>query len=539
MIPVLTRAQMRAFDAHAITECKVPSLLLMENAGRGATDVIVREALQGRTRGARAVVVCGTGNNGGDGFVVARHLTTRGVNVVTWVIGALDKLTPDAKANHEALLGVGGSVVASAGLNLEALQNAVSSADVVVDALFGTGLDRPVGSPYGNVVAVINRAVAKKVALDVPTGLNADTGSPQGATVIADMTVTFGHLKFGLLTSRGASFAGRVFVADIGVPGTLVDVVGQAAQLIERSDVAAWFSPRSLDAHKYSVGHVAVLGGSPGKVGASLMVAHAALRAGAGAATIATWPSSAPAIEARVVEVMSARLAPDKLGPSIDAALAGKRAVVVGPGFGLGEESRAAVAHVLATFSGPVVVDADALTVFSKKPEAFADAKGSPVLTPHAGELARLLDTSSEAIESDRLSAACTAAERAQAVVVLKGPSTLIAAPDRRVCVNSTGNPALATAGSGDVLAGIIGALSCSMGTFEAACAGVYVHGLAADAWMQTRADRGLLASEIADQVPGIIGALAREGGAGASADAGIVIQALGPSSRPPPADVP
>jgi NAD(P)H-hydrate epimerase len=462
----------------------------------------------------------------------------RGANVTTWLIGAEDKLTEDARTNSRALRGVGGTVIASPGAQLDALQSSVSGADVVVDALFGTGLDRPVGSPYGNVVAIINRAAARKVALDVPSGLNADTGTPQGATVIADMTVTFGHLKFGLLTSRGASFAGRVFVADLGVPGALVDMVGQAAQLLERSDVAAWFSPRALDAHKYSVGHVAVLGGSPGKVGASLMVANAALRAGAGAATIATWVSSAPAVEARVVEIMSARLSTDRLGASIDEAIAGKRAVVVGPGFGLGDETRAAVAHVLATFAGPVVVDADALTVFAKKPEAFADAKGSPVLTPHVGELARLLDTNGEAIESDRLSAACTAAERAQAVVVLKGPSTLIAAPDRRVCVNSTGNPALATAGSGDVLAGIIAALACSMGTFEAACAGVYLHGLAADAWIQTRADRGLLASEIADRVPALVGELAKEGEGPRAPEADLAMQPVGPSSRrPPPPD--
>jgi NAD(P)H-hydrate epimerase len=524
---------MRAFDAHAIQQCGVPSIVLMENAGRGATDVIVREALRGDPR-AYAVVICGTGNNGGDGFVVARHLLTRGVAVDTWLIGAVDKLTVDARKNYDALLGVGGRVTASAGVQLDQLQAAVARADVVVDGLFGTGLDRPLGSPYGNVVALINGASAKKVALDVPSGLNADTGTPLGATVIADMTVTFGHLKFGLLTSRGASFAGRVFVADIGVPGNLVDVVGQAAQLLERRDVAAWISPRALDAHKYSVGHVAVLGGSPGKVGAALMVAHAVLRAGAGAATIATWAASAPAIEARVVEVMTARLAPDNLGPSIDAALAGKRAVVIGPGFGLGDEARAAVAHVLASFQGPVVIDADALTVNAKKPEAFADAKGSPVLTPHVGELARLLETTAEAIESDRLAAARTAAERAQAVVVLKGPSTLIAAPDRRICVNSTGNPALATAGAGDVLAGIIGALSCSMGTFEAACAGVYVHGLAADLWTQGGADRGLLASEIADQVPRILGTLAKEAGA-EEEDVAFEAQAPASPSRPPP----
>lgn len=504
MIPVLSRVQMRGFDKHAIDVCKVPSLVLMENAGRGAADVIEREVLGGRVDGKRVVVVCGAGNNGGDGFVVGRHLLARGARVEAWLAGEPTKMTADCRANYDAFVGLGGRVDAVAPAALDPLRVALAASDVVVDALFGTGLDWPIGELFAGVVGFINDARVRKVALDVPSGMNADTGVAMGTAVRADFTVTFAHLKLGHVTGQGAHLSGVVRVVDIGVPSSIR--AEHAAALTEARDVRAIVSPRPVDSHKYRAGHVAVIAGSPGKIGAALMSAHGALRGGAGAATIVTWPDAATAIESRVVEVMTARIgAGGVLTEELDAALTNKRAVVIGPGFGMGARAREAARHVLGTYKGPIVVDADALSMNAKALEEFAVASGRAILTPHAGELGRLLGITSEEVESDRFGAARAAAARAASVVVLKGPYSVIASPDGRLVVNPTGNPALATAGSGDVLAGLLGALACSLPPFEAAWCAAYLHGAAGDAWKAKNGDRGLLASTIADEVPGVL----------------------------------
>jgi NAD(P)H-hydrate epimerase len=329
-----------------------------------------------------------------------------------------------------------------------------------------------------------------------------------GSAVLADHTVTFAHHKLGLLTPSGAQQVGKLHLADIGVPTSIASEL--SAQLLDRGDIVSWLEPRAVGAYKNTAGHVAVLAGSPGKIGAGLMVARACLRGGAGLVTIATWPESASAMESRVLEAMTARLDPNDLPASLDHALAGKRVVVVGPGFGLDERARKVVTRVLANHPGPVVVDADALTLFAKNPSGFAVAKKA-VLTPHPGELARILGTSTQAVEADRFAAARTAAEKTRAVVLLKGVHTLIATPDGRIAINPTGNAALATAGAGDVLSGILGALAGILEPFEAACTAAYVHGMAADIWRAEGADRGLLASEIADLLPRVFAPLVAE----------------------------
>ena len=506
MIPVLSRTQMRAFDAHAIESCRVPGIILMENAGRGAADVVVHEALGGTAEGKRVVVVCGTGNNGGDGFVVARHLFARGAIVDVCLAGNPAKMTDDCRTNHDAFTGLGGHVrEIDLGAPIDTSELEVDAADIVIDALFGTGLDRAIGEPLATIVRAMNEGRANVVALDVPSGLNADTGEAMGATVQAELTVTFAQLKLGHVTPNGVRHSGSVRVVDIGVPAALRSE--HAAGLVEGSDVRRLLAPRAIDSHKYRAGHVAILAGSAGKIGAALLCASGAMRAGAGAATITTWPDAAAALDMRVLEIMTARIETGS-GEELDALLVNKRALVMGPGFGTDERARAVVRHVLASYTGPIVADADALTVHARALEDFASAGGRAILTPHAGELARLLGTTSEGIEADRFGAVCSAAARANAVVLLKGPFTAIAAPDGRVVVNSTGNPALATAGSGDVLAGIIGALACTLPPFAAAWCGAYLHGAAGDAWAEAHADRGLLAGEIADHVPRVIDGL-------------------------------
>jgi hydroxyethylthiazole kinase-like uncharacterized protein yjeF len=506
MTPVLSRAEMRAFDARAIDHCKVPSVILMENAGRRATDVLAGEFLGGGATRERVVVVCGTGNNGGDGLVVARHLRVRGADAIVFLAGDAQRVSPDTRVNLDAWLGVGGEVRALApGAALTGLADVAGKAEVVVDALFGTGLDRAVDGWFAEVVRALNASHAPCFALDLPSGLDADTGSALGVAIEASMTVTFGHYKLGLLTPNGAKLAGRVKVVDIGVPSSLVFDVGHSAQMIEASDVARWAEPRTPGTHKTAAGHVVVIAGSPGKVGAPQLVARGAMRGGAGLATIATWPDVATSIESHVLEVMTARIDPSHVTESLDAILLGKHAVVVGPGFGFSSEARMVAEHLL-SWHGPIVIDADALMMFAGRPSALTLAQ-SAILTPHPGELARLLGRTSADIEGDRYRVAREAATITRAVVVLKGAHTIVASPDSRVAVTPVACPAMATAGSGDVLAGVVAAMACSLPPFEAACAGVMLHALAGEAWSKAHdgADRGLLASELADTIPQVL----------------------------------
>jgi hydroxyethylthiazole kinase-like uncharacterized protein yjeF len=510
--PVLSRQQMRAFDKHAIEACAVPSLVLMENAGRGATDVLVRELLGGDATDARVIVVCGTGNNGGDGLVIARHLLVRGAHPTVFLCAATGTASPDARANLQAWRGLGGEVHdLSAGASLDALKKAVADADLVVDALFGTGLDRAIEGFLVDVIGAMNAASAPRFAVDLPSGLDADTGGTFGVAVEARATATFAHHKLGLLTPRGAALSGRVHVVDIGVPGNLVAHTGGSAQRMETGDLAQWIALRPPGAYKNAAGHVLVIAGSPGKIGAPQLAARGAMRSGAGLATIATWPDVATAIEGHALEVMITRLEPEKAGQGVDPILHGKQAVVIGPGFGLGDDARRIVEHVLASWAGPLVVDADALTLFAGRLHIFKACKKA-ILTPHPGELARLLGRTSTEVEADRFGAAKEGATASGAVVVLKGAHTIVASPDSRMAVTDVACPALATAGAGDVLGGIIGAQACALPPFEAACAGVLLHALAGEAWSSARGqvDRGALASEIADTVPQVLASIVR-----------------------------
>jgi NAD(P)H-hydrate epimerase len=508
VIPVLSRAQMRAYDKHAIEACNVPGVVLMENAGRGATDVLAELR---PLAGAKVVVVCGAGNNGGDGFVVARHLLARSAQVSVVLAGVSEQVTGDARINHDAYIDLGGPFVElGPGADLAPLREALAAADIAVDALFGTGIDRPITGYLEEVIRVVNESPAHRVALDIPSGLDADSGAPHGACVHAHDTITFGHLKIGLLTPEGARLAGRVHVVDLGVPPVVLSHVGHVAAVIERGTVGGWIEPREANLYKHAAGNVLVLAGSPGKVGAALLVARGALRGGAGLVTIGSWPAVVPVLESRVTEIMTARLDPDRLAASLDEALAHKRAVAIGPGFGLDETTRRAVEHVALGWDGVKIVDADAITAFAGRPEALAGARGTVILTPHSGEIGRLVGKRADEVERDRFGVVRDVVARTGAFVVLKGARTIVATPGGKVFINTTGNPALATAGSGDVLAGIMAALACSMEPEHAACAAVHAHGLAAERWRaRTGADRGLLAREIADEIPCILAALA------------------------------
>lgn len=508
MIPLLSRDQIRAFDRHAIDVCRVPSIVLMENAGRGAAEIVERRL---GAEDQRVCVVCGPGNNGGDGFVVARRLLTRGRNVAVLLAVNPDRLTGDARANYDAWMGLGGATIGVSAPSIDRLNAELGTASVIVDALLGTGLDRQVTGWFASVIECMNRAEGIRIALDIPSGLDANTGCPLGVAVRAAETVTFAEHKLGLWSSTGADYAGRIVRVDIGVPSELVERVGSSARILESADVASWIAPRAVSAHKGAAGRVTIVAGSPGKTGAALLSARGALRGGAGLATICTFPAVADALDARVLEEMTSRIDPQNVEGSLDEALRSADAVVVGPGLGLGDDARRVVDHVVLRSSPLKVVDADALTLLSGRLPDLRSAAGPLILTPHPGEMARLIGSTTAEVEGDRFAAVARAVSLSGAVVLLKGARTLVGAPGVQTVVNPSGTPALATAGSGDVLAGIIAALGCGISLpFHAACAGAYVHGAAGERWTTGHGqDRGLLAHEIADGVPAVLAGLA------------------------------
>lgn len=502
MIPILSSAQARAFDRFLSERCAVPGLLLMENAGRNAA-LAVHERLDGL---ARVVCVCGTGNNGGDGFVLARQLLRLGHEVRVLLLGRAEQVAGDARVNLEAWRGLGGALLeidTDTGVK-EQLDALWGSVDVIVDALFGTGLSRELSGRFRAAVESLNDSGCRVFALDVPSGMHADTGATMGIAVRAQRTITFGHPKPGLLTTLGAELCGELVVADLGVPSERGPAREARAQWLEAQDAARWLEPREASAHKGRSGRVLVIAGSPGKTGAALLASTAALRAGAGLVTIATFPEAQRSLDQRVVEVMTEALDPERPVASLEPLLEGVGAVVIGPGLGLTAGARAVIEHVVGKWSGPKLVDADAISAFAGRGRELASAAGQCVLTPHPGELGRLLGVTAAIVEADRFGALERAVELTGQAVLLKGPHTLIAEPGMPPWVVSEGHPALATGGSGDTLAGIVGALLVHLPRVHAAALGAVLHGHAARLWVAAHgdADRGLLAREIADFLP-------------------------------------
>ncbi len=523
MIPVLSSAQARAFDRFLADSCAVPSLLLMENAGRGAAHVVhERLARQGRSpRGlARVLCLCGVGNNGGDGFVVARHLLGLGHPVTVALLGRAAQVSGDALVNLRAWRGLGGelSELDGEGPLRARLDQLAADSDAIVDALLGTGLSREVAGRFRDAVESINAAARPVFALDVPSGMDADTGVALGVCVRAQVTITFGHPKTGLLSSSGADLAGELVLQDLGVPRERGPALEPRARWLELGDVRGWLKPRLPSAHKGRAGRVLVIAGSAGKTGAALLCAQAALRAGAGLVTICTSAEAARSLDQRVVEVMTEALDGEKPLATLERALEGMMAVVIGPGLGVSTATRALVDHVVFKWRGPKLLDADAINLFAGRAQELRLAAGQCLLTPHPAELARLLGSSASEVESDRFGSLERALALTGQAVLLKGPHTLVAEPGSAPWVVSEGHPALATGGAGDVLSGICGALLAGLSAAQptspaprlrAALLGAVVHGHAARRWVEAQGtDRGLLAREITEHVPAALGAL-------------------------------
>lgn len=510
--PLVGAASMRALDRHSIDVLGVPGDLLMESAGRAVVEVVLAE----RAGAAGPVlVVCGAGNNGGDGFVVARHLHLLGVPVRVLLIGERRKLRGDAAANATRLDKLGVAIANRTPRSADAA--------VLVDALFGTGLDRAVTGAAAAAIRRINaaRPSSRIVSVDLPSGLDADTGQVHGVAVHADVTVTIGIPKLGLAQEPGRSLAGRVVVARIGIaeaaPGVSID-----AELWTRFGAARALPARPAAAHKGSFGHVLVVAGSRGKTGAAALAADGAARIGAGLVTIACPAALNEILEVKCTEMMTAPLPDGAEGSFASAALAPllvlareRDAVALGPGVGREADVQKLVREFAVRCPRPLVIDADGLFPFAKAALGALKARhAATILSPHPGEAARLLGVTAAEINRDRVGAARRLAAEAGCVVILKGAATVIAGPDGRIALNPTGGPALGSGGTGDVLTGIVvGLVAQGVPAFEAATLGAWLHGFAGDRVTARRGRSGILASEVAAELPEACEALRRQGG--------------------------
>jgi NAD(P)H-hydrate epimerase len=493
MLELLTAAEMGEADRLAI-EGGVPALTLMENAGRAVAEEVFRRFPDARA----AAVLCGPGNNGGDGFVAARHLHDRGYAVRLGFDGDQARLPKNAAAMASLW------ARAVEPLSTELLRNT----DVVVDALFGAGLARPIEGATAKLIEAVNESGLPVVAVDVPSGIDGTTGAVLGAAIRAVATVTFFRLKPGHLLLPGREQCGETRVADIGIPASVLQAIMPRTFANEPQLWLSAFPWPRADAHKYARGHAVVVSGPTFSTGAARLGAIGALRIGAGLVTVAS-PRDAVEVNAAQLTAVMVREA-DNAG-ALAALLKDERknAVLIGPGAGVGEGTKSMVFAALAS-KAAVVLDADAITSFSGEAEtlfASIKARGSPVvLTPHEGEFARLFGAMGEGSKLDR---ARLAASRSGAIVLLKGPDSVIAAPDGRASINATTSPWLATAGTGDVLAGmVLGLLAQGMEAFAATCAAVWMHGRAAQLF-----GPGLIAEDLPEMLPGVLRELAVMGG--------------------------
>ncbi len=502
---VVTSAEMAELDRRAEEEFGLPRALLMENAGRRVADVVHTYVAPA---GRRCVVLAGKGSNGGDGLVAARHLVARGWRAEVLLLAREDEVRGEPRRNLSLAREASVEVTPITSMAVAAARRHLGGADVIVDALFGTGFT---GAPVGlaaQMIEATNAAAAAVVAVDLPSGVDADTGAVRGAAVRASTTVTMGLPKIGLLLYPGAAHAGRVYVADIGYPPALLERFRAGAVAVTPQMARAALPPRPADGHKGTFGRVLVCAGSVGFTGAPSLCALGALRAGAGLVSLGVGETIYPIVAAHEVEAMPHPL-PDADGALSEGAwgrlaelAAEADAVAVGPGLGTGTGVATLVQRLLAG-RVPLVLDADALNVLAGKEEPLARSRAQKILTPHPGEMGRLLGRSTEEVQRDRLGVAREAAARFGAIVVLKGARTVVATPDGSAFIVPAGNPGMATGGMGDVLTGVIAAyLAQKAQPAVAAWLGAYLHGVAGDLVAERLGPAGLLAREVADAIP-------------------------------------
>jgi ADP-dependent NAD(P)H-hydrate dehydratase / NAD(P)H-hydrate epimerase len=513
---ILTASEMKELDRLSTERHNIPSLTLMENAGKSVAEFLQRRFPDIARR--RIVVLCGKGNNGGDGFVVARHLVEAGAKPIVFLFAAPDTLRGDVAANFKRWQkrSRGLQIVRSPG-EWPSLKPPLASADIIIDALLGTGVRGPVEGLLLNVIEDVNRKRPDTlvVSVDVPSGLPPNTGEFQGVAIVANYTITFTAPKVGMLGNRAGNFTGQLIVRDIGSPPELIEEVGRGnLRWSESGEFKQFAAPRDASANKGDFGHALVVAGSMGKTGAAVLGSWAALRAGAGLVTVATPEPALAVIAAHTPEVMTEPLPATEIGSislrSLDngrfaTILKGKRSLAIGPGLSTNNETQQFVHKVVANRSLPIILDADGLNAFAGRAAELKNPEGLLALTPHPGEMARLLGSTADDVQSRRLEIAMKAAADWNAFVILKGHQTIIASPAGDANINSTGNPGMGTAGTGDVLTGILAGLTAQFGATDWArvlAFGVFLHGLAGDIAYADFDEAPLMASDLIRAIP-------------------------------------
>jgi NAD(P)H-hydrate epimerase len=466
----------------------------------------------------RVAVLAGGGNNGGDGFVIARHLWQQRVEVSVCCLKKSESYRGDAQINLEIIQKLGLPVEESTeSKTIAALRAKLADADLVVDAMLGTGLDAPVRGFYREVIELVNQEGKPVLSVDLPSGLNASSGIPLGACIKADVTATFGLPKVGQLVTPGCDFVGNLEVVDIGLPRSVAMKPDPPRIWLEPTDLAHLVRPRSSTSHKGSFGHVLAVGGSVGKTGAGAMAGLGAARAGAGLVTLAVPSSLHELLEVKLTEIMTEPL-PETAEQTVAAAslprlqtlLEGKQALALGPGLSTRQETVQVVLELVENTVCPIVLDADGVNVLVDNLDVLTRAQAPVILTPHPGEMGRLLGCSAGAVQNERLAIVESFSKEYGVTLVLKGARSLISSADGRLAINSSGNPGLASGGTGDVLTGLIaGFLAQGLSPFDAACLGVFCHGKAADRLAMRWGDRGMLATDLLPEIPAVLKSLA------------------------------
>ena len=512
---LVTAGEMQKIDRMTIEPFGIPGRILMENAGRGATHILFNKYVGLKNR--KVGVIAGRGNNGGDGFVIARYLAQKGTRVTVYLLSKSSLIKGDSAANLKLLASLSIPVIEIPDRKaFSKHRSSIVHQEILVDAILGTGLKSDVKGYFREVIEFLNSLNKPVFAVDIPSGLNSDTGQVCGVCIRANTTATFAFAKIGQILFPGANYTGDLEIVEIGIPSHIAEEAGSRQYLLTPDMIRDYLKPRPFDAHKGNAGHLLLIAGSPGKTGAAVMAAMSAMRTGAGLVTLGIPRSLNPVLESQCLEVMTCPLSETIDGmlnessfQAIIDLLPSKKCFAIGPGIGTSVETKNLVHRVIQEIKVPIVIDADGLNILAGHTQILRNLKAPVILTPHPGEMARLIKSTVDVVQKDRINCARDFAEKFNVHLVLKGARTIIAHPDGKVFVNQTGNPGMASGGMGDVLTGIIaGLITQGYSPESAAHAGVYLHGAAADEMAETIGPIGFLASDVMNAIPGQIRSL-------------------------------
>jgi len=506
---LVTASEMQKMDKETIEIFGLPGIVLMENAGRCAVEYFLSHFSNIHDK--RIGIIAGSGNNGGDGFVMARYLISAGMDVILFLMTKSENLSGDARFNYERLMKMTICVIEIPDEeSLNPQYDILCSRNMWIDALLGTGLRSKVRGRYRRIIKFLNVSGHPIFSIDIPSGLHADTGNVCGISVKANATITFGHQKIGQAMPKGEAHCGHLAIADIGIPKQITESIAPKHYLLTPKTLNLSFHQRHSSAHKGTTGHVFVIGGSTGKTGAAIMTSQAAMRSGCGLVTMGVAASLNAIFESQCLETMTLPFTeetPGVLGISafdeIMRASEGKSCIAIGPGLGTSLKTEKLVLKLIQEMTIPMVIDADALNVLAGNTEYLHKAKTMHVLTPHPREMARLTGLSTQQIQADRLAFSRRFAQSHHVILVLKGEKTIIAHPEGSIAINPTGNPGMASGGMGDVLTGIIaGLVAQNIGLNNAVETAVFIHGMASDLLQKQMGRIGFLASDVINMLP-------------------------------------